>query len=74
VRRIGGCLQAFSAGPHEFCAERFRSVGDDAQLASKEAARLAQERKQTRDALLAHLRQEHADLVGKATLFTSLPV
>lgn len=42
------------------------AVGDDALLASKEAARLARECKETRDALLAHLRQEHADLVGKA--------
>ena len=42
------------------------AVGDDALLVSKEAARLARECKETRDALLAHLRQEHADLVGKA--------
>lgn len=42
------------------------TAGDDAVPASKEAARLAWECKETRNALLAHLRQEHADLVGKA--------
>ena len=40
--------------------------GGDTLLASKEAGRLARECKATRDALLAHLRQEHVDLVGKA--------
>ena len=38
------------------------AIGDGALLASKEAARLARRCKETR----AHLRQEHADLVGKA--------
>jgi hypothetical protein len=47
------------------------AIGDDALLASKEAARLARERQETRDALLAHLRQDHADLVGKAA--SSMP-
>jgi hypothetical protein len=42
------------------------TVGDDALLASKEAARIARKCTETRDALLAHLRLEHADLVGKA--------
>ena len=42
------------------------AVGDGAVLAPKEAARLARRCKETRDALLAHLRQKHADLVGKA--------
>jgi hypothetical protein len=42
------------------------AIGDGALLASKEAARLARRCNETRDALLAHLRQEHADLVGKA--------
>jgi hypothetical protein len=50
------------------------AVGYDALLASEEAARLARERKQTRDALLAHLHQEHADLVGEARSSMSLPL
>jgi hypothetical protein len=50
------------------------AVGDDALLASKEAARLARERKETRDALLEHLRQDHADLVGKAGSSMRLPL
>jgi hypothetical protein len=49
------------------------AVGDDALLASKEAARLARERKETRDALLEHLRQDPADLVGKAGASMRLP-
>ena len=56
-----------SARDHlNFALNALGAVGDDAQLASKEAARLARECKQTRDALLAHLLQEHVDLVGKA--------
>jgi hypothetical protein len=50
------------------------AVGGDALLASKEAARLARECKQNRDALLAHLRQEHAELVGRAGSSTRLPL
>ena len=40
------------------------TVGDDAPLASKEAARIARKCKETRDALLAHLRLEHLHVVG----------
>ena len=47
---------------------------DDALPVSKEAARLALERKETRDALLAHLSQDHADLVGKAGSSMRLPL
>jgi hypothetical protein len=44
-------------------------------LASKkDAAQLALERKKTTDALLAHLRQDHADLVGKAGSSGRLPL
>ena len=50
------------------------AVGDDALLASKEAARLARERKETRDALVEHLRPDHADLVGKAGSSMRLPL
>ena len=50
------------------------SVGDDALLASNEAARLARECKETRDALLAHLLQDHADVVGKAGSSMRLPL
>jgi hypothetical protein len=42
------------------------AVGDDALLASKGAARLARECKETRNALLAHLRQEHPELTAKS--------
>ena len=42
------------------------AVGDDALLASKEAVRLAQACKETRDALLAHLCQEHRELAAKS--------
>ena len=42
------------------------AVGDDAVLASKEAARLARRCEETRDALLAHLRQEHSELIAKS--------
>ena len=50
------------------------AAGDDALLASKEAARLARECKETRDTLLAHLLQDHADVVGKAGSSMRLPL
>ena len=50
------------------------AMGDDALLASQEAARLARECKQTRDALMAHRRQDHSNLADLETVSdTPLP-
>jgi hypothetical protein len=71
--KIAACKRS-ARGHRNFVLNVSGAMGDDALLASQEAARLARECKQTRDALMAHRRQDHSNLADLETVSdTPLP-
>ena len=53
------------------CERSVRDHMNFLRASKREATRLARKRKENRDALLAHLRQKHADVVGAARSSTT---